>query len=84
MLCFLMRYQNFQVVEIALAVIAPWSLELLVEIWIPLALLRHLGGGRVGLLGLLSINVNCGSDSVFATTANVGGNRRRDRCWATD
>jgi hypothetical protein len=48
---FLVGYENLKVVEVALAVEAPWPLELLVEIGIPLAFLRHLcgrgsGGGR--------------------------------------
>jgi hypothetical protein len=41
----LVRDENLEVVEVALAVIAPWSLELLVEVWIPLPLLCHCGYG---------------------------------------
>lgn len=44
MFSFLMGNENLEVVEVALAVVAPWSLEFLVEIWVPLALLRHCGG----------------------------------------
>jgi hypothetical protein len=57
----LVRDENLKIVEVALAVVTPWSLErsvwipctsclrmsyleLLVQIWIPLALLRHLRG----------------------------------------
>lgn len=41
MLRFLVGYEDLQVVEVALAVEAPWPLELLVEIGISLAFLRH-------------------------------------------
>lgn len=41
MLRLLVGYENLKVVEVALAVEAPWSLELLVEVWIPLPLFRH-------------------------------------------
>ena len=44
---FLMGNENLQVVEVALAVIAPWSLELLLEVWIPLAFFGHCEGGRL-------------------------------------
>jgi len=40
---FLVRDENLQVVKVALAVVAPWSLELLVQVWVSLALLRHGG-----------------------------------------
>lgn len=38
-----MRYENLQIVKVALAVVTPWSLELLLQIWIPLSLFRHRG-----------------------------------------
>lgn len=38
---FLVRYQDLEVVEVALAVETPWPLKLLVEVWVPLAFLRH-------------------------------------------
>lgn len=41
---FLVGDENLEVVKVALAVVTPWSLELLVEIWVSLALLRHLCG----------------------------------------
>jgi hypothetical protein len=37
----LMGDENLQVVKVALAVVTPWALELLVEVWVSLALLRH-------------------------------------------
>jgi hypothetical protein len=41
---FLVRDENLQVVKVALAVVAPWSLELLIQVWVSLAFLRHLCG----------------------------------------
>jgi hypothetical protein len=41
---FLVGDENLEVVEVALAVVTPWALELLVEIRVSLALLRHLCG----------------------------------------
>lgn len=41
-----MRDQNLEIIKVTLAVVAPWSLELLVEVRVPLPLLRH-GGGIV-------------------------------------
>lgn len=45
MFSLLMGNKNLEIVEVAFAVVAPWSLEFLVEIWVPLALFRHRGGG---------------------------------------
>jgi hypothetical protein len=47
MFCLLVGDENLKVVEVALAVITPWSLELLVQVWVSLALLRHLCGRDV-------------------------------------
>ena len=41
---FLVGNQDLEVVKVALAIVAPWPLELLVQIGISLALLRHVGG----------------------------------------
>ena len=54
---FLVGYEDLEVVEVALAVVAPWSLELLVEVWVSLPLFRHCGRGAlvkatVGVVGL--------------------------------
>ena len=40
----LVGYEDLEVVEVALAVEAPWALELLVEVRIPLPLFGHDGG----------------------------------------
>lgn len=45
---FLVRDENLEVVKVALAVVAPWSLELLVEVWVSLALFRHICGRERG------------------------------------
>jgi hypothetical protein len=42
--------ENLQVVKVALAVVTPWALELLVEVWVSLALLRHGCGLKGGEL----------------------------------
>lgn len=44
---FLVGYEDLEVVEVALAVVAPWSLELLVEVWVSLPLFRHCGRGAL-------------------------------------
>lgn len=41
---FLVGNKDLEVVKVALAVVTPWPLELLVQIRISLALLRHVGG----------------------------------------
>jgi len=38
---FLVGDEDLEVVEVAFAVVTPWSLQLLVQIWVSLALLRH-------------------------------------------
>jgi hypothetical protein len=38
---FLVRDENLQVVKVALAIVTPWPVELLVEVRVSLALLRH-------------------------------------------
>lgn len=43
----LVRDEDLQVVKVALAVVAPWPLELLGQVWVSLALLRHRGGRNV-------------------------------------
>lgn len=43
---FLVRNENLEIVEVALAVIAPGSLQLLVEVGVPLSLFGHFGGAR--------------------------------------
>jgi hypothetical protein len=48
MLCFLVGYENLEVVKVALAVEAPWSFKFLVQIRISLAFLRHLCGRGSG------------------------------------
>jgi len=47
-LCFLVRDQNLEVVEVALAVVAPWTLQLFAEVGKAafLVLRRHCGGDR--------------------------------------
>jgi hypothetical protein len=44
---FLVRDENLQVVKVALAVVAPWPVELLVEVRVSLAFLRHRRGREV-------------------------------------
>ena len=41
---FLVRVQDLDIVEVTLAVVAPRALELLIEVWVSLAFLRHLCG----------------------------------------
>jgi hypothetical protein len=46
-LCLLVGDEDLEVVKVALAVEAPGPLELLVEVWVSLPLLRHGGGCEV-------------------------------------
>jgi hypothetical protein len=44
---FLVRDENLQVIEVALAVVTPWAIELFVEIRVSLALFSHRSGRKV-------------------------------------
>lgn len=73
----LVRNENLEVVEVALAVVAPWPLELLVEVGVPLALLRHRGGcvggeGRCVETGAEVHTILCvGKGKVWATAMEL-------------